>query len=62
MVRTGYRLAIAGVAAFACLGCASVSPESQGLPSALEAGWDGERVCTLQGTNGITIPRIMATR
>ena len=29
-------------------GCTSIPPATATLPSALEAGWDGERVCTLQ--------------
>lgn len=29
-------------------GCASMPAVSNGLPSALEAGWEGERVCTRQ--------------
>ena len=33
--------------AVASLGCASTSA-APSLPSALEAGWEGERVCTLQ--------------
>lgn len=43
-----FRAAIASAAGVVCLGCASVAPTSENLPSALEAGWEGERVCTLQ--------------
>ncbi len=42
-MRFAFLFAIAALAS----GCASVPQMSDTLPSALEAGWEGERVCTL---------------
>jgi len=41
---------VAGLASLFALtaACAGVHPSPATLPSALEAGWDGKRVCTLQ--------------
>ena len=43
-----YRLALLAGGAVLASACASVSAAPEPLPSALEAGWEGERVCKLQ--------------
>ena len=43
-IRFAFLFAVAALAS----GCASIPPVSDTLPSALEAGWEGERVCTLR--------------
>lgn len=47
-IRPGFRRASAMALAVLAAACATASTSPAGLPSALEAGWEGERVCTLQ--------------
>lgn len=47
-MRTTSKTALPLLAATVLAACATAQAKDETLPSALEAGWNGERVCTLQ--------------